>query len=610
MNNNQLWWSTSFQTVFGYSAEEIEPSIESWTGRLHPADQEQVVQRIQAAVDRGDQLWSDEYRFRRKDGSYAFVFDRGFVFRGADGRPLRMIGAMQDISERRQAEEKIRAQARLLDLAGDAIVVRNLNHEVLYWNHGAESIYGWSAKEALGSRITVLVMKDTKAFEAAQAELLEKGEWKGELKQFARNGQEIIVSSRWTLVRDDTGQPVSVLVLDSDVTENKRLENQFLRAQRMESIGTLAGGVAHDLNNILTPIMMAAPLLRMPELPPADFERLLDTVEINAERGSAIVKQLLTFGRGIESERVIVQPRHMIKEMAKISQETFPKNIAITVDVADDLWPVRADPTQLHQVLLNLCINARDAMPTGGSLRITGENLRIDEHYAAQIPDMKPGSFVVVKVSDSGMGIPRDVMDRIFDPFFTTKEAGKGTGLGLATVMGIVKSHEGSIQVNSEPGKGTTFIVLLPASPGATPVDARGPTERLPRGRGESILVVDDEPGILDATCRLLQLHNYQVQVAADGAEALGIFSQNFQAIQVILTDLMMPEMDGLALVRVVRRIAPDMKIIATSGLRDVAKLEELKTMEIDAFLPKPYSAEKLLSVLGKVLGNQPALPH
>ena len=607
LTNNLIWWGSAFQTLFGYGPEEIEPTIHSWTNRLHEEDLARVVEKIHAVIDQGEQLWSDEYRFRRKDGSYAFIYDRGFVIRDAAGHPLRVIGAMQDMTERRKAEEQIRAQARLLDLAGDAIIVRNLNHELLYWNYGAERIYGWSAAEVRGRRITDLVFRDTKQFEAAQTELLDKGEWKGELKQFARNGREVIVSTRWTLVRDDAGQPASVLVISSDITENKRLENQFLRAQRMESIGTLAGGVAHDLNNILAPIMMSAPLLRMQELPDADFERLVDTIEVNAQRGSDIVRQLLAFGRGIEGERVVVQPRHMIREMSKMARETFPKNINILSEVADNLWPIRGDPTHLHQILLNLCINARDAMPSGGTLRITAENQTIDEHYAAQNVETKPGPYILLKVADTGHGIPRDIMDKIFDPFFTTKEVGKGTGLGLATVMGIIKSHGGVISVSSEIGKGTSFNILLPALPGAAAPEEDGPRQILPKGEGETVLVVDDEPGILAATVQLLRTQNYQVLVASDGAEALAVFSKNRDRVQVILTDVMMPEMDGLSLARVVRKISPNLTIIASSGLERDARFEELRALGVNTFLTKPYSAEKLLKILRQVLAKQPA---
>jgi PAS domain S-box-containing protein len=599
-----LWWSPSFRDEFGYDPAGLEPGLESWTSRLHPADKERVEHGIHAVIDRGERLWSDEYRFRRQDGSFAFIYDRGYVLRDAAGRPVRMIGAMQDITERRRAEEQIRSQARLLDLAHDAIVVRTLNHEVLYWNRGAERIYGWTAEEMRGRRVTEVLFKDTKPFEAAQAELLEKGEWGGELRQFARDGREVTVSSRWTLVRDEAGQPTSVLVLNTDITEKKRLENQFLRSQRMESIGTLAGGVAHDLNNILSPIMMSAPLLRMSELPAEDFDRLLDTIETNAQRGGDIVKQLLAFGRGVEGERVVVQVRHIIKEMVKIARETFPKNITITAELPDNLWPIMGDPTHVHQVLLNLCINARDAMPRGGTLKVVAENVQLDEHYAAQDTEGRQGPFLSLRVTDTGTGIPKEIMDKIFDPFFTTKEVGKGTGLGLATVLGIVKSHGGLVHVYSEVDKGSVFNVLLPAAPNAAPAGDEPAREPLPKGQGETILVVDDEAGILAATCKLLERHNYQPLSATDGAEALTIFTRHRAEIRLVMTDVMMPVMDGVALTRVIRKIDPEVRMLAASGLEHDAKFDELRALGVNAFLTKPFTAEKLLHTLRELLAG------
>ena len=603
-----LFMSGNAERIYGVTGDELKaPGAALGLGRVHADDALRLREAWQALFAR-QQRFEVECRYERKDGRRAWLLLRAAAIYEKDGQ-LVADGITSDITERKRAEEQIRSQARLLDLAGDAIVVRNLNHEVIYWNHGAERIYGWPAAEVRGRRVTELVMKDSKPFEAAQAELLTKGEWSGELRQFARDGHEVIVNSRWTLVRDDADQPTSVLVINTDITEKKRLESQFLRAQRMESIGTLAGGVAHDLNNILTPIMMAAPLLRMEALPAADFDRLVDTIEANTQRGSDIVKQLLAFGRGIEGERVVVQPRHIIKEMVKIARETFPKNITLTTAVAEKLWPIMGDPTHLHQVLLNLCINARDAMPSGGALKVTAENVQLDEHYAAQDAEAKQGPFVSIRVSDTGTGIPKEIRDQIFDPFFTTKEVGKGTGLGLATVMGIVKSHGGVIHVYSELGKGTVFDVLLPAAPDAVAAEDKDVREPLPQGRGETILVVDDEPGIVGATGNLLERHNYQVLAAADGAEALTLFSRHRRRIRLILTDVMMPVMDGLALTRVIKKMDPDTKIVASSGLEHDARFDELRGLGVNAFLTKPYTAEKLLHTLRDVLAGEPPPP-
>ena len=607
-----LFISGNAERIYGFTVDELKTQGAALgLARVHPDDAGRLREAWQALFER-QQRFEVECRYQRKDGRTVWLLVRASAIYEKDGQ-LVADGITSDITERKRAEEalresekQIRSQARLLDLAHDGIVVRNLNHEVLYWNRGAERIYGWTAEEARGRRVTELVMKDTKPFAAAQAELLEKGEWSGELKQFTRDVREVTVSSRWTLVRDDAGQPTSVLVLNTDITEKKRLENQFLRAQRMDSIGTLAGGVAHDLNNILSPIMMAAPLLRMDELPAEDFDRLLDTIETNTQRGSDIVKQLLAFGRGIEGERVVVQPRHLIKEMIKIARETFPKSLTITTEVAENLWPIMGDPTHVHQVLLNLCINARDAMPNGGTLKVIAENVQLDEHYAVQDTESKQGPFVSLRVSDTGTGIPKEIMEKIFDPFFTTKEIGKGTGLGLATVMGIVKSHGGLVHVYSEVGKGSVFNVLLPAAPNAIAASDEAVRAPLPVGRGETILVVDDEAGILSATCKLLERHNYKVLAATDGAEALTQFSRYRGSIRLILTDVMMPVMDGLALVRVVRKIDPEMKVIASSGLGHDAKFEELRALGVNVFLTKPYTADKLLHTLRDLLADGP----
>ena len=607
-----LFMSGNAERIYGFTVDELKSQGTALgLTRVHPDDAPRLRAAWQSLFERQERF-EVECRYERKDGRQVWLLLRASAIYEKDGQ-LVADGITSDITDRKHAEEtlresekQIRSQARLLDLAGDAIIVRNLKHEVLYWNRGAESIYGWKADEVRGRRVTELVMKDTKPFEAAQTEMLAKGEWNGELRQFTRDGREVTVNSRWTLVRDDAGHPTSVLVLNTDITEKKRLENQFLRSQRMDSIGTLAGGVAHDLNNILSPIMMSAPLLRMDELPAEDFDRLLDTIETNAQRGSDIVKQLLAFGRGIEGERVVVQLRHIIKDMVKIARETFPKNITITADVPDNLWPILGDPTHSHQVLLNLCINARDAMPNGGALKIIAENVQMDEHYAVQDTEGKQGPFVSIRVSDTGSGIPKEIMEKIFDPFFTTKEVGKGTGLGLATVMGIVKSHGGLVHVYSEVGKGSVFNILLPAAPNATPASEEAVREPLPRGRGETILVVDDEPGILGATCKLLERHDYKVLPAADGAEALTLFSRHRASIRLIMTDVMMPVMDGLALTRVIKKMDPDVKIIASSGLAHDAKFDELRGLGVNAFLTKPYTAEKLLHTLRDLLASEP----
>jgi len=438
-------------------------------------------------------------------------------------------------------------------------------------------------------------------FDAARQSVIKNGEWKGEIHQTRRDGAEIIVESRWTLVRDERGTPTSILVINTDVTEKKRMEAQFLRAQRMESIGTLAGGIAHDLNNVLSPILMAIDMLQLKATDEAS-KKWFEVLRANAQRGGDMVRQVLSFARGVEGEHVALHPKHLIKEIVKILRETLPKSIEINFKIPDDLWIISADATQMHQVLMNLCVNARDAMPEGGSISIKAENIVVDENYARMHLEAKPGRFVVISVTDTGPGMAPEIQSRIFEPFFTTKEMSKGTGLGLSTALTIVKSHGGFINVYSELHKGTQFSLYLPALdiPGA-PDFAAAQTD-LPLGQGELILVVDDEESIREITRGTLETFGYSVLTASDGTEALAIYADRKNEIAVVLTDMVMPFMDGPVTIRALQRMNPDVRIIAASGLGTGQRAGEGTLEGVAVFLNKPYTAEKLLKTLSKVL--------
>jgi two-component system cell cycle sensor histidine kinase/response regulator CckA len=505
-----------------------------------------------------------------------------------------------DRTEQRRAEERNRQQANLLNLASDAIIVRDLDNRVLFWNHGAVRLYGWTAEEATGVAATEMYVREREL--EAEIELLKTGAWSGQLRHHNKAGNEVIVNSRWTLVRDDKGLPKSALVINTDVTETKKLESQFLRAQRLESIGTLASGIAHDLNNILSPILMSAGILRR-EITDPDNAKMLDIIEGSAERGAGIVKQVLTFARGVEGERVQLQTKHLISELAKIMAQTFPRNIDIQPQFPPDLWTVTGDATQLHQVLLNLCVNARDAMPKGGTLTVSSENLVIDQHFASMNPGAQLGAHVALRVSDTGSGMSLETMDKIFDPFFTTKEVGKGTGLGLATVIGIVKSHNGFLTVQSEIGVGTTFNVFLPASREALEAKANECEDiAITAGHGELILVVDDEAPIREALVRTLSAHGYRAYTAEDGSDALALYFQRRDEISLVLTDVSMAQMDGISLVRSLRRVDAKAKIIVSSGHLQKEMMTILSGLGVKAFLNKPYTADKLLRAVQTAL--------
>ena len=518
----------------------------------------------------------------------------------------RIIEAYRSDRLKRQAEAKIREQAALLDVATDAIMVRNLDQKISFWSQGAEKLYGWTGTEVSAEDINkYLYGRATEKLTQIQRTVLTKGEWQGELNQVTKAGKEIVVESRWTLVKDELNNPHSYLIVNTNITEQKQLESQFLRTQRLESLGTLAGGIAHDLNNILAPILGFSRLLPL-KLPDVDEQTkgFFKIMENNANRGSALVKQILTFSRGLEGDRGIIQIRHLISEIAQIIGETFPKSIELDINAPKNLWTVNADINQLHQVLMNLCVNARDAMPDGGKLTINAENITLDAEYARLHLDAKEDSYVSITVSDTGIGIPPEIIDRIFEPFFTTKEIGRGTGLGLSTVIGIVKSHGGFVEVASQRDRtirNTQFKVFLPASDLAenNPLES----EEILNGNGELILVVDDETAILEVTKATLETYNYRTIAASNGMDAIALYAQQ-QDIKVVIMDIMMPTMDGKTAIRTLKKINPEVKIIAVSGLIERQEIVANLDSDVVAFMNKPYSNDDLLKLLRNVIND------
>jgi PAS domain S-box-containing protein len=511
---------------------------------------------------------------------------------------------IRDITERKRAEDRLREQAALLDQARDAILVRDLEDRILFWNQGAERIYGWSSAEVVGKDIREIIYRANPAqYDKAKESVLESGAWEGELHHTTRDGREIIAQSRWTIVRDDEGNPKSLLDINTDVTERRKIESQFLRSQRLESISALAGGLAHDFNNILSPILTAIKMLGL-RFPDDDSQRLLSMLQTSAERGAGLVKQIQSFARGVEGEHIILQPRHLIREIVKIFKDTLPKSINVEFNTPDNLWTVAGDITQLHQVMMNICVNARDAMPQGGKLTIKAENVRIDDSYARMNLDASPGPFVLITASDTGQGIPSNIVDKIFEPFFTTKEHGQGTGLGLSTAMGIVRSHGGFINVYSEGGRGSHFKIYLPAVEDSQGEPAKEADMDVPTGHGELILVIDDEAFICKITKATLETYGYRAITVGDGTEGIALYAQHKDEIKVALTDMMMPDMDGLATIRELQKMNPQVKIIASSGHTEGDRAIEAASLGVKTFLAKPYTTEALLTALAEILSR------
>ncbi len=494
-------------------------------------------------------------------------------------------------------------QSILLDLVTDAIILWSIDGTIKFWNRSAERMYGWLAGVTIGSQIVeILYDRDDLHYQTALADTLERGEWSGDLQLSTKTGKNVTVASHWYGIVTTAGLPHSILTIDSDITQHKILERQFLRTQRLENLGTLASGIAHDLNNILTPIVAITELLplRLKNLDERT-RSLLKTLAENSKRGRELIAQILTFAKGGSDEHTILQPRHLLAEVLQIAKQTFPKSIETSLQIASsDLWTLSADATQLYQVLMNLCINARDAMPAGGELTIMAENIILGDKYPKLHPDARGGAYVTITIADTGVGILPELMERIFEPFFTTKPLGVGTGLGLSTVLTIVNNHHGFVDVSSQVGKGTQFRVYLPAID-RLEIDTDPANFPKLSGKGELILIVDDEPSIREILGTTIESYNYQSITASDSQQAIELYTQHHHKIHTILLDYMMPGGNPRETIAQFQSIDPDVRTIVMSGLSAVEIAAKGKS-EVEHFLAKPFTTQDLLQALKAVL--------
>jgi PAS domain S-box-containing protein len=585
----------AFLSLIGYSQEDLKSGNLQWSD-LTPADYAEPDRRALEEVRTRGFCSTYEKEFIRKDGSRVPILIGAATF---EDKADEGICFVIDITRQKRAESRFR---RMVESNAQGVMFWKASGAITDGNDAFLDLIGYTREDLEAGLINWMKLTPPEYLDAdrrALDELAETGLCASLEKEWIRkDGTRVPVYLSAAAFDDSPSEGVTFAL---DLTERKKLEQQFLRAQRMESIGTLAGGIAHDLNNILAPIMMSIDVLKLLVSEPQARD-ILQTIEVSSKRGADIVRQVLSFARGMEGERIEVQPKHLLKDIESIIRDTFPKNIRQGMTFPDDPWTILGDPTLLHQILLNLCVNARDAMPNGGKLTIRVENTVLDAQYAAMNREAKPGRYVLISVTDTGTGIPAEIQDKIFEPFFTTKELGKGTGLGLSTVMGIVKSHGGAINVYSELGKGTTFRIYLPAMENSS--EARKKKTQsvdLPRGKGEMILIVDDEASVLTITSQTLQAFGYRMMTASDGAEAVAVYAKHQHEIAVVLTDMMMPVMDGVATIRALRRINPAIKIIAASGLNANSGIKE-SDAGVTHFLMKPYTAGALLKTLRSVL--------
>jgi PAS domain S-box-containing protein len=567
---------------------------------MHPADRERFRDFLSEVIQQSGAT-AIEYRLLLPGEVVRHIEARASVPGHREDEAPTILLAGRDVTDRKEAEDLLHEQASLLDKARDAICVIDLHFVVTHWNASAERIFKRSADDALGRNFRdLLFAKQSGRCDTAFALTLAEGEWRGEFRLSDPEGRDLVVDSSWSLINDARGQTKSILCILTDVTGRRMLELELQRSQRIESLGMLAGGIAHDLNNILSPILMGVGLLR-PIDSGAECQMILDTVQTSATHGCELVQQILLFARGGEGQRTTVQMGQFLGGLKGFLKTALRRAIELRIEHDDGIWDISADATQLKQVLMNLCVNARDAMPQGGSIRITACNVRIalgtQRGFHGEIP---AGPYVRVNVADTGSGIPPEVLEKIFDPFFTTKELGKGTGLGLSTIAGIVQTHGGAIQVQSATGSGTVFSIYLPAILAPAPPPPQAAAEVLPKGRGEGILIIDDDDGILLVSEKILTMQGYNVLKASDGESGLEQFHRQRDQIQVVICDQVMPGLNGSAVLAQIHKEAPQVKLIKMSGFFE----DTSKTPATAYFtaLRKPIQSAILLRTVRQVI--------
>ena len=600
-----------FTAITGYTLEEVRgqnPRI------LKSGETSQAEYKILWETITSGREWRGEFHNKKKNGEFFWEFASICPITDEAGATTHFLAVKEDITERKRTEEALwKSEEKFVKAfnTAPAVVAIITRKEARYLevNEAFVEFSGFSREEAIGRTALELgIFESPGEMERLFKILVEHGSLRNEECPYRTKSGQMRVGLLSAELIDVEDEPC-IIYISLDITERKQMDEKFLRVQRMESIGALAGGMAHDLNNILAPIMMSASMLNEKGIPEETRRQLIAGIGDAAQRGAGIVGQVLTFARGVKGQRAVLDARLLASQIGQIVKETFPKTILFSLSLPETLWNITGDSTQLDQVLLNLCVNARDAMPEGGSLNLSAENFEVDSTFALMVPEAKPGCYVRFKVADSGSGIPKQNMDRIFEPFFTTKEQGKGTGLGLSTVIGIVRSHGGFVKVESEHGKGSAFQVFLPAT--TETVHQARQTEQpvISRGHGETILVVDDEPEIVKVIETVLRQNGWKVLSASDGLEGVAAFLNHSDQIRAVVTDMVMPNLDGVGLIRSIRKLAPDLPILVSSGYSNEQSREALSELRVDGFLKKPFSARQIIASMASLLyGGAP--PH
>ncbi len=611
-----LFVNPAFEKVTGYRVEEVlgrSPRFMQGPGTSHDE-----ILRIEAALRARKPVRAELLNYKKDGTAFWVEIEANTTVSPTTGTEY-FVFIERDITDRKRIEAARREQERSIgtlfsNLPGMAYRCLNDGSWTMeFVSAGCRELTGYEPEALIGNRLTsfeeIIEADDRKAVREIVSRALEKGEaFELNYRIRTREGGIKWVWERGRAVPGPDGPVGALEGFITDITERKQLESQLLQNQRLESIGTLAGGIAHDLNNVFAPIMMAGDLL-VDKVADKDSSQLLEVVSASARRGAELVRQILLFARGMEGPRIAVQPSALFADIKTFLDSTLPKSIRVNFEIAPGVSAISGDPVQLHQMLLNFSVNAMDAMPSGGRLAISATPVTVPASSPRPHPDAVPGAFVRIDISDTGCGIPDILKGQIFDPFFTTKGVGRGSGLGLSTARSIVKAHCGFITFVSTEGIGTTFSIFLPTADAALPPTVRSDTSKpvatpIPHGKGENILVVDDEESVRLIMRSTLESFGFRAVCAADGAEAVGLFRSAPALFSMAIVDMQMPGLDGGRTIVALRHMRPDLPIIGASGLATSQNREQAAENGVRHFLDKPFSVETLIRTVHAALSR------
>jgi PAS domain S-box-containing protein len=601
--DDALWCSRSAQEPIGSALAQCVRRGD-WEACIHPEDRQRVVDSLRASAASRKEHWVAEYRLRL-GGDDRYVLHRCSLVIDADGQPQRMVGSLTDRTEQRAQEARLRMQAEMLDYATDAILVRDLDNRVLYWNQAAAERYGWKSAEVIGRPIaeTLYARCPPADFAHAMQILMRHGDFTGRMLHSTADGRIVVVHVHWILVRREDGAPRAILSVVTDLSERIVLEQRLLQIQKLESLGRLTGGIAHDFNNWLTVIIGNAEELVETLDDRPELRAVAHMILMAGERGAQLTRRLLAFARRQPLTPQVLDVGEVIESLSPLVRRGLPENIDLRLLHTDRAWCVHVDRGQLESAVLNLCINARDAMPDGGQLTIEVLLAEVDARTLALGRELAPGEYVAIAVSDSGHGIAQEVIDHVFEPFFTTKDEACGSGLGLSMVYGFVKQSNGDVMIYSEPGCGALVKLYLPRVYLAPEQPVLAAPARTSRPSGSSILLVEDDPIVRAHILAQLRELGYKVAMASNAEEALALLEQS-QHFDVLFSDVIMPGMSGIELARRARELRPDLRILLSSGYTFEAMQHQGHLGPGIRLLNKPYGKNLLAQTVAEVLDD------